>query len=491
MPGHSAVPPRVVGRARPPEHESGPMLRQVASAGPLEECMESVGYGRFQRRLLLLCGVGYFATCSEMLVAVFIEQPVMRSFGLSKTAYAVLPMSVSTASLLTTFALGRATDAVGRKWPFVLGMLVVAFFGAASACATTWPLLVLCRCGVGIGNGCLAVVDYVVFIECTPASRRGRSSMAIFVSGCLGVLYVAGLAISPLKAVAGAGPEWRVLLVLASLPMFVTIALRAMFAEETPHYLASRGRYAEAYDVLSRILAVNGAAAGCALSREDFARRMAEDGGAASCLDSRRGAGVCEVLRCHGCRSTSALALIWLLQAAAYWGLTLFLPVFLTRCGVRADLTIFCMVLAELPGGVAAAVLMDRCGRVATMRGFLAAACAFAVLTTVASATGGGASLVLGSVGVYMFMIPVWSILFVLTPEAYPTSMRARASSIFQTIQGIPGCCAPLLSAVVVSQRPTWLYMALWSLLLGLNAVVAQMLPVEKRIGLGMREEQP
>jgi len=446
---------------------------------PLEKWIEDIGYGCFQVRLLAFCGVGYFAVCAEMLVTVFIEQPVMTSFNLSASSFALLPFCVNAASFVSCFYLGYLSDTVGRKWLFAAGIVVVAVFGLASACSPSWLCLILFRCAVGVGNGCLSVVDYVVFVECTPGSHRGKYSMVVFVSGCLGVLYIAGLHNWMLPVFGSMHPgSWRILLIFASLPMVFTFWLRILFSLETPRYLASQRRYAEAHSVLLQMAHFNRRDLQTMPSCEEFVEQMESMSEvmpqeSTSCFE--------ELLNLKSYSLTFPLMIIWFLQSTTYWGFTLFLPVFLTSCSVPSGLTIFCMVAAELPGGVAAAFLMDKLGRFSTLRLFMALALVFAIVTTISSAsqhttTSSKIFLMVGSIGIYMFLIPIWSVLFMLTPEAYPASIRARASGLFQTVQGIPGLFTPFLSALLASQSNPWYYMLLWSVVLVTNLAVAVVL---------------
>merc|ERR1719285_499332 len=145
---------------------------------------------------------------------------------------------------------------------------------------------------------------------------------------------------------------------------------------------------------------------------------------------------------------------------------------FFSSVGVRMNLTIFFMVLSELPGGVLAAFMMDKPGRVPTLRIFLAVAFVFSALTTVAALIDNKGLLILGSVGIYMFLIPVWSVLFLYTPESYPTQLRATAMGMFFNVDVVPGLVTPFLSAAMEDGTP-WHYIGTWTVCLLINFCVA------------------
>lgn len=428
----------------------------------VEHVLDAVDFGGYQWRVLLLCSAGYFAVCSELLLVVFLEAPLRSKFALTEAEYAWFPFIVSLCSLAASMCAGKLADLYGRRPVFTGSLLLVGGAGLLCSLCTSFPALVVMRSLVGVGTGALAVVDYVVFREFAPTRTRGRYLYAMFAAGCLGVLYLAAVA-----AFGKAG--WRCLVVLAALPTLPAGCLRFVQSDETPHYLASRGRYADAYVVLERIGSVNGNP-GRLPQEQELLRAMAAEGERGAACD--RGA-LASVLRLCSGRVTAPLAAIWLLQSTAYWGLTLFLPEFLVAAGVPANRTIFAMVACELPGCCVAALLVDhpRVGRVGTLRINLAAASAAAL--TLSPLARPPELVILLSCAVYFFMIPVWAVLFLYTPESYPTESRGTAMGMFQTLQGVPGLFSPFLSAKLVTMDQA--YMAAWGgcLLLALLSTVA------------------
>lgn len=293
--------------------------------------------------------------------------------------------------------------------------------------------------------------------------------MTIFLMGCLGVLYVAGLSLIDLRLCLGSLvlEYWQVLTILTSLPTLVTISLRFYFSEETPHFLITKGRYEEAHSVLERMVSDNKSNV-LLPSLDDFMKGRRQS---ISQIDSTT-AGLVDIFSHRPMQLTVPLLLIWFLQSITYWGFTMFLPSFFISAGVNANLSIFCMVSAELPGGVLAAFMMDSHGRITTLRIYILTAFLFSAVTCVASMLHTQILLVVGSVGIYMFLIPVWSLLFVLTPESYPTYSRATAMAVFQNAQAIPGLFTPFLSASSADGTP-WHYMFMWTIILGLNCIVS------------------
>ncbi|KAF4648321.1 hypothetical protein FOZ61_002867, partial [Perkinsus olseni] len=224
------------------------MPSAVISSTYVERVIENIGYGRFQYWLLLLCSVGFFAVCGETLVVIFIQVQVMREYGLTPTKYAFLPFPTSLLSMISSALFGYLSDRCGRKWPFVVTLLISGLAGIASAFSWSFWSLVMFRCIVAIGLGGLLSLDFLIYVEFTPESRRCLYSTVVFVGGCIGVLYLAGVNLADLSF--SNIPQWRVLLILAAAPLIPTGILRWYFRCETPRYLMSRRKVSEAHKVL-------------------------------------------------------------------------------------------------------------------------------------------------------------------------------------------------------------------------------------------------
>ena len=180
------------------------------SPSVVEQLLDQGGFGWFQIRLCLLCGMGYFAVGSELLSMVMTQSGVMEAFGIRDTvSFSWLPFCANLASVIGAMSIGKLSDLWGRKWPFILCIVVSSVFGIACSVAPSFAWLVFFRAFVGFGLGGLTVIDYVVLVECCPAGWRNLSTQIVFVAGCCGVIYVALLGMRrpvALDAVSGRSP---------------------------------------------------------------------------------------------------------------------------------------------------------------------------------------------------------------------------------------------------------------------------------------------
>ena len=141
---------------------------------------------------------------------------------------------------------------------------------------------------------------------------------------------------------------------------------------------------------------------------------------------------------------------MWFCINFAYYGAFIWLPSLLFASGfslVRSFGFTLIITLAQLPGYAVAAYLIERWGRRPTLTVFLIGSAVGAGLFS--SADGDTAVLVTGMV-LSFFNLGAWGALYAVTPEVYPTALRATgagAAAGFGRIASIaaPLCVPPLL----------------------------------------------
>jgi putative MFS transporter len=141
---------------------------------------------------------------------------------------------------------------------------------------------------------------------------------------------------------------------------------------------------------------------------------------------------------------------VWFCINFAYYGAFIWLPSLLFASGfslVKSFGFTLIITLAQLPGYAAAAYLIERWGRRPTLALFLIGSAVGAGLFS--AADGDTAVLVTGMV-LSFFNLGAWGALYAVTPEVYPTALRATgagAAAGFGRIASIlaPLCVPPLL----------------------------------------------
>lgn len=202
----------------------------------------------------------------------------------------------------------------------------------------------------------------------------------------------------------------------------------------------------------------------------------------------------------HLARTTSLLWGIWFVNALTYYGLVLLTTTLQSSGSTRPRCTTdgkpnfvpsdYAAVLitsaAEAPGLAVAAFLVDDRGRVWCIRAGLAA-CAACVLGLL-----GVTSSVLQLVLLFVARACIegtFSVLYVYTPELYPTSVRSTGLALCNAFSRLGGFAAPFATVYLVESGRTGTAEVLLGVLLCGAAVAATVLPIEtKGVDLGEPE---
>jgi MFS family permease len=200
----------------------------------LEACIEAVGHGKFQRRLLLLTGATQMADAMELMIISFLGTEAACDFGLGDGQAALLKTSVFVGMLAGALGIGILSDRVGRRKGYAATVALVGGFGLLSAGAPGAAALALCRgfVGVGLGGASAALSLYAEFL---PAERRGQRLLCFFLFFSFGGVVAALVAWATLDAeplnleTIGLGrlAPWRLMLLASAAPSLLLCAVAA------------------------------------------------------------------------------------------------------------------------------------------------------------------------------------------------------------------------------------------------------------------------
>ena len=143
-------------------------------------------------------------------------------------------------------AAGWLADRVGRKTVFQLTLLIYSIFTGLSAPATGLVMLMALRFCAGIGLGGELPVASTLVSEFAPAKWRGTMVVLLERFWAYGSVLAAliGFLVIPSWG-------WRVAFLIGALPAFYVFVVRRGLPE-SPRFLMSQGRHAEAAAVVRR-----------------------------------------------------------------------------------------------------------------------------------------------------------------------------------------------------------------------------------------------
>ncbi len=150
-------------------------------------------------------------------------------------SYAIIGM------LIGALLAGTVTDIIGRRKALLVCVTWFSIFTAACGIAPSPELFGLFRFLAGIGLGGLIPVATALTLEYAPGHRRNITYTAMMASYNVGGLLAAGLAILLIPAFG-----WRVMFLIALVPLFVIVPLGLMYLPESISFLLAQGRRGEA-----------------------------------------------------------------------------------------------------------------------------------------------------------------------------------------------------------------------------------------------------
>ncbi|WIE60850.1 sugar porter family MFS transporter [Curtobacterium sp. MCLR17_032] len=226
----------------------------IKPAGPTV-ALPPNGAGPHQRRLGMLALVATFGGLLFGYDTGVINgalRPMTIELGLTNFTEGVVTSSLLFGAAIGAMLGGRIADGWGRRKTILV--LAVTFFVGTLACvfAPTFGVIVVGRVLLGLAVGGASTVVPVFLAELAPYEIRGS------LSGRNELMIVIGqLAAFLVNAVIGSlwgegNGVWRVMLAVCALPA-IALFVGMLRVPESPRWLASKGRNAEALDVLRQI----------------------------------------------------------------------------------------------------------------------------------------------------------------------------------------------------------------------------------------------
>lgn len=130
---------------------------QVALTMDMDEAIERLGNGRFQRDILFAAGLCFAADAMEVLLLSFLSIVLKAEWGLTEYQENTIISSVFAGAAIGTLILSPLADIVGRRRIFSFTAATISVFGILTAFCSTYEWLLFARFMVGFGVGGLTV----------------------------------------------------------------------------------------------------------------------------------------------------------------------------------------------------------------------------------------------------------------------------------------------------------------------------------------------
>ena len=177
---------------------------------------------------------------------------IAMEFQLGSTGKGLVGAATLFGILIGATALGGLADHLGRKQLFIAEMILFLIFLIAMTVSPTFPLLLVCLFGMGLALGCDYPTAHLVISESIPSNCRGKLVLSAFAFQAVGALAGTVIGYMILKSNTSL-TDWRFMYATAIIPTILVVIGR-FFVTQSPQWLMSRGRVAEAEKEILRLL---------------------------------------------------------------------------------------------------------------------------------------------------------------------------------------------------------------------------------------------
>lgn len=405
------------------------MTTAPADPDTVAERLDSLPFTRRHLKVLTGSGLGWALDAMDVGLISFIIAALAVQWSLEPGETAWIASIGFVGMAIGASVGGLLADRFGRRQVFALTLLIYGVATGASALVGGLAMLLVLRFFVGLGLGAELPVASTYVSEFAPARIRGR--LIVILEAFWAVGWTAAALIGYL-VIPGSDDGWRWAFLLGAIPAAYALIVR-WGLPESPRWLARRGRINEASLIVGSFEHAAGVTSITAVvpDREPPVAVRAGDRLRALWTSEFR-------------TRTLSLWLVWFCVNFSYYGAFIWIPSILVSQGydlVRSFGFTLLITLAQLPGYAVAAWLIEVWGRRATLSVFLAGSAVSAILFGTASGEG---MIIATGMALSFFNLGAWGALYAVTPEMYPTSLRATGSGWAAGVGRIASIVAPL-----------------------------------------------
>lgn len=442
--------------------------------------LDALPFTRKHGRVLTGSGIGWALDAMDVGLISFIIAALTQQWGITKGEGGLIASIGFVGMAIGASLGGLLADRIGRRQVFAITLLIYGLATGASALVGGIAVLMVLRFFVGLGLGAELPVASTYVSEFAPARIRGR--LIVILEAFWAVGWTASALIGYFVVPASEN-GWRWAFAIGAIPALYAFAVR-WGLPESPRWLASRGKTVEA----ERIVESFEAQAGVGLRAQDLAVGEgvdpAQDPAIKAPADPVADPAVAPLTRSTRGRiaalwsrefrgRTLSIWLVWFCVNFAYYGAFIWIPSILVDAGfslVRSFAFTLIITLAQLPGYAVAAWLIEVWGRRLTLSVFLLGSAGSAVVFGTVHTE---AAIIASGMALSFFNLGAWGALYAVTPEIYPTSLRATGAGWAAGVGRIASIIAPLLVPALLLAGGSGLTFAVFAVFFVIAAVAS------------------
>lgn len=388
--------------------------------------------GKFHYTLLWVIGLGWMFDAMDTGLISFILTKMATEWSMSPTEKGWVVSIGFVGMAIGAVCSGALADRWGRRNVFAVTLVTYSIATALCAFAPNLTWLLVFRFIVGLGLGGQLPVGVTLVSEYIPAQVRGRFIVLLESFWGLGWLVAALVSYFVIPSYG-----WHVAFLIGGLPALYVFMILKKVPESVP-YLINRGRIEEAHALVQKLERE----CGMEVIQQIEVKPVA----------TKQSVSFSQLWSNPFAKRTLMLWLIWFGIVYSYYGIFTWLPSLLVKQGysiVQSFEYVLVMILAQLPGYIAAAWLVEKLGRKWTLAGFIGLCAVSAYFFGQANTV---TLIMFWGCLMSFFNLGAWGVLYTYTPEQYPTNIRAFGSGWASAVGRMGGIVAPLVVTQMMVQ---------------------------------------
>lgn len=388
--------------------------------------------GKFHYTLLWVIGLGWMFDAMDTGLISFILTKMATEWSMSPAEKGWVVSIGFVGMAIGAVCSGALADRWGRRNVFAVTLVTYSIATALCAFAPNLTWLLVFRFIVGLGLGGQLPVAVTLVSEYIPAQVRGRFIVLLESFWGLGWLVAALVSYFVIPSYG-----WHVAFLIGGLPALYVFMILKKVPESVP-YLINRGRIEEAHALVQKLERE----CGVEVIQQIEVKPVAV----------KQSVSFSQLWSNPFAKRTLMLWLIWFGIVYSYYGIFTWLPSLLVKQGysiVQSFEYVLVMILAQLPGYIAAAWLVEKLGRKWTLAGFIGLCAVSAYFFGQADTV---TLIMFWGCLMSFFNLGAWGVLYTYTPEQYPTNIRAFGSGWASAVGRMGGIVAPLVVTQMMVQ---------------------------------------
>lgn len=410
--------------------------------------IENVPFCRWHTKARVIMGSATFFDAFDALSLAFVMPVLIGLWHLSPTQIGVLIAAGYLGQVIGALFFGWLAERSGRVPSATLAIGIMSIMSVICAFTGNFQMLFMARFVQGIGVGGEVPVAATYISELSQAHGRGRFFILyelIFPIGLLGAAQVGSFVVPRFG--------WEYMFLVGGIPG-ILISFFIFRLSESPRWLISKGRF----DQAERI--IEGLEASTAKRNIDVSTDCAKvEERLASLVEGMQNQKKASWKELFSPVYRGRTFIVWFLWASSYFvanGINNWLPsLYKTVYHLPLQESLHMASISNVMSTVAVlacALLIDRVGRRRwAMGSFVIAGCLLALLGSLGASSPWSVT-VLGS-SAYAVMATTTVMLYLYTPEIYPTRMRAIGTGLATSWLRAASAAAPAIVGIVLSSE--------------------------------------